>query len=156
MKSMKKYILCFAIAVSMGGCVYMDPPTGTLDIFNRSDSAVYVYKTYNDSLSLKYGLQLFIVAGGIDACRNPMPDTTAPPYRVNAFSWQSFEGFGRPEKPRFDNNSGGKLTLYFIKEITMKSRSWKEICDNRLYETKMIFTQQQLDNRCWRVIYKPN
>ena len=145
-------IFCLTIFVTITGCV-MDPPTGELNIFNNSDSAVYVYNTYADSLSLEHGLKLFIAAGGQDACGNPMPDTTTPPYRVNAFSWQSFFGFGTPDNPRFDKNSGGKLTLYFIKEITMKTRNWVEICENRLYEKKMVFNQRQLDSLCWRVMY---
>ena len=148
---MFKFIILICICSCICGCVY-DPQTGALNIFNNTDSAIYVYVTYTDSLPLKYGLKLFEHGGGTDAYSNNMPDTISPNYRINAYSWQLFFGFGAVEKPTLYRGRGGKLSLFFIKEITMRTRIWKEIYKGQLYEKKMVLTQEQLNNLCWKVV----
>lgn len=154
---MSKYIHCILLCYLLAGCaMFMDPPTGELKILNYSDSAVYVYSTCSDSLPYEYGLKLFVnYGGGVDECGNRMRDTIAPNYRVNAYSWGTLSGFGNAENPKITCGNN-KLRLYFIKEATMRTKSWKEIYKGQLYEKKMVLTQQQLNNLCWKVVYETN
>lgn len=152
---MLKYIFSLAILPILGGCaLFMDPPTGELRILNYTDSAIYVYSTCSDSLPYEYGLKLFVnYGGGTDECGNKMRDTSSPNYRINAYSYGTISGFGSPEK-RQTQCTDNKLRLYFIKEITMRAKTWEEIYKNQLYEKKMILTQEQLNNLCWKVTYE--
>ena len=99
-------------------------------------------------------MKLFLnTGGGTDECGNKKKDTIAPNYRINAYSWGEINVFGTPEKPHIDCDDN-KLRLYFIKEATMRTKSWEEIYRNQLYEKKIILTQKQLDNLCWKVTYE--
>lgn len=153
---MLKYIYTLGICFLLWGCPVYDPAPGELDILNYTDSAIYVYNTCLDSLPGEYGLKLFLNAGGgTDACGHEMKDTIAPDYRINAYSWGTFLGFGTPKKKE-TRCKDNKLRLYFIKEITMRTKTWEEIFKNQLYEKKMVLTQEQLDSLCWRVTYEPD
>ncbi len=59
-----------------------------------------------------------------------MKDTISPGYRVNAYSWGGIVGFGTPKKQEITCKDN-KLRLYFIKEITMRTKTWEEICKNQ-------------------------
>lgn len=153
---MLKYFCALGICFLLWGCPVYDPASGELDILNYTDSAIYVYHTCLDSLPSGFGLKLFLNAGGgTDACEHKMKDTIAPNYRINAYGWGTFFEFGSPKK-RETGCKDNALRLYFIKEITMRTKTWKEISKNQLYEKKMILTQKQLDSLCWRVTYEPN
>lgn len=147
-------ILC--VCCSLFGCIGIyDPATGAVNVFNNTDSAVYLYQTYMDSLPLEHGLSLFWSGSmGVDECNNSHPDTTSPDYRINAYAWSSFQGYGTPNRQVLDKDKGERLNLFFIKETTMRTKTWKEIYEGQLYSKKMSFTEKQLDSVCWRVIYK--
>lgn len=137
------------------GCPVYDPPSGQLEILNYTDSAVYVYHTCSDSLPCDYGMKLFLSAGGgTDASGRTMKDTIAPSYRINAYSWGNITGLGAIEKP-VTACRDHKLRLYFIKETTMRTKTWEEICQSELYEKKITLTQQELDSMGWRLAYEP-
>ncbi len=141
--------------LSLIWCPVYDPASGGLDILNYTDSAIYVYYTCSDTLIEEYGLKLFLNAGGgTDACGHTMKDTIAPDYRINAYSWGSIRVPETPER-RETGCKDNKLRLYFIKEITMRTKTWEEISKNQLYEKKMVLDQKQLDSLCWRVTYEP-
>jgi hypothetical protein len=99
-------------------------------------------------------LKLFLNAGGgTDAYGHKMKDTIAPYYRINAYSWGGITGLGTPKKKE-TTCKDNKLRLYFIKEITMRTKTWEEICKNGLYVKKMILSQQELDSLNWRITYE--
>jgi hypothetical protein len=101
-------------------------------------------------------LKLFLnTGGGTDASGHKIKDTIAPSYRINAYSWGSIGGLGTPNKQETECKDN-KLKLYFIKEITMRTKTWEEICKDQLYEKRVILTQQQLDNLNWRITYEPD
>lgn len=154
---MFKYTCSFIICTLLEGCaLFMDPPTGELKILNYTDSAVYVYSTCSDSLPYEYALQLFLNYGSdIDECGNKMRDTIAPNYRINAYSWGVISGFGNAKNLQTQCKDN-RLRLYFIKEATMRTKPWEEIYKHQLYEKKMVLSQGQLENLCWKVIYEPS
>lgn len=153
--TMFKYLCTLGVCFLLWGCPVYDPASGELDILNYTDSAIYVYHTCLDSLPFEYGLKLFLnVGGGIDECGHTKKDTIAPSYRINAYSWGSIGGLGTPKR-RETGCKDNKLRLYFIKEITMRTKTWEEIFKNQLYEKKVVLDQKQLDSLCWRVTYEP-
>ncbi len=153
---MKLIFPLFICITFLTGCPTMDPATGTIDIFNYSDSAIYVYQSCSDSLSCEPALDLFLVerVPRTDAEGNRMKDTIAPDYRINAYSYGIIYAFGSSEKPTIPCD-GEYLTLFYIKETTMRTNSWDEICKNQLYERKVKFTNQELDASSWKITYEP-
>ena len=103
--------------------LYYDPASATTDILNYFDSAVYIYRTCEDSLSNQVSLSLFISVKnrGTDAKGNKMKDTSSPYYRINAYSYGDIYASGTLEKPLLPCE-GKNLTLFYIKEITMRKK----------------------------------
>jgi hypothetical protein len=60
---------------------------------------------------------------------------------------------GTPDNPR-TYCSNDSVILFFIKEINMRTKTWDEICEGRLYEKKMTFSQEKLDSIGWKITYK--
>ena len=153
---MLKYITLFTICILLEGCpLYMDPPTARLQILNYTDAAVYVYHTCSDSLPCEEGLKLFlnVGSGSTDACGKKIKDTIAPNYRINAYSWGQIDVSGSPENPKIECKNN-KLNLFFITESTMRKKTWDQICENQLFEKKIVVNQAELDSVCWRITYE--
>ena len=154
---MKFIFPLFTCVIFLTGCPVIDPAPATIDILNYSDSAVYIYQSCSDSLSCEPALDLFLVqrVPRRDAKGVKMKDTIAPDYRINAYSYGSIFVSGSPEKPTIPCD-GKYLTLFYIKEITMRTKSRDQICKNQLYERKVKFTNQELDALDWKITYEPN
>lgn len=137
------------------GCVY-DPPSGFITVHNYSDSAVYVYETFMDSLPCGNPLKLFQTLGGksINSRGNALKDTLSPSYRVNAYAFGEIGVLGNPSEPKLPKNNK-KIILFFIKESTMRTKTWEEICRYQLYERKLVYTEAELDLMDWLVTYIP-
>jgi hypothetical protein len=148
-------LIIFLNILTISSCVY-DPPSGCISILNYTDSAIYVYVTCSDTLPKSPPLVLFLNLSGhdrIDESGNKMGDTISPDYRINAHSHGLIKVSGTPDKPHTfcDNDS---LILFFIKEIYIRTKTWDEICKNRVYEKQMIFSQNNLDSVGWKITYK--
>lgn len=153
---MKKLLILLIGCCVIWGCPAYDPSSGSIEILNYTDSAIYVYSTCSDKFpGNEDGLELFLKvnsSGNKDRCGQTIRDTIAPSYRINAYSWGGVFVGGTADNPRVVCGTN-IMTLYFIKEITIRTKTWKEICEKQLYEKKNILTQEQLEKVCWRVTY---
>lgn len=152
-----KYLYALLISCLLSGCPVYDPASATINILNYSDSAIYVSQSCDGSFDCKSPLKLFLVVKvpRTDSRGNKMKDTIAPNYRINAYSYGIIYADGSPEKPLLPCE-GNNLTLFYIKEITMRTKTWEEICKNQLFVKKVILTKEALDSADWRIIYEPS
>ena len=149
-------LFIYIIFISLFGCPVYDPTPAFLNIYNNSDSAIYVYSTCNYNLPCDPKLDLFKVIGGekFDQSGATMVDTISPNYRVNAFSYGEIKVWGEKDSPQsFCENN--QIVLFFIKESVMRSKDWGYICANQLYDKKLIYSEVQLDSLDWVVRYTP-
>lgn len=123
-----------------------DPPSSRIDLENRTDSAIYVYYSFRDSLELSKPLFLFEqrMFGGVT-------EYMSPDYRINAYTFGGIGTLGQTEL--FSKNKGENIRFFFIKESTMRSFSWKEIVEKQLYEKKKKFSEEELEENRWMVEY---
>jgi hypothetical protein len=47
-----------------------------------------------------------------------------------------------------------KLRYFFIVDTVMRDNTWKEVCEKQLYEKKMVFTEEELIQMDWTVVYQ--
>jgi hypothetical protein len=154
-----RHFLLLSIAVLLQGCITYDPPPGSIEIHNYSDSVIYVYDSCSDSLELDHKLYLFGTRHAIvtDASGNIRKDTDSicsPEYRIGAYDYGNIVVCGSKRRPRLccDNDT---LYLFFIKESVMRTMSWEEICEKQQYEQRVALTEEQLDNSGWSYVYYP-
>jgi hypothetical protein len=152
-----KYLLFLMLCLILYGCPSYDPQTAVLTVYNLSDSAVYVYKTCENSIEILPRLKLFEVSGAImeDEKGNQIDSIYSPNYRVNAYNSSEFSGFGNIDNPTIFCNNSDYINLFFIKETTIKNYSWEEIVEKQIYVKKMRFNCKQLDSLNWKVKYIP-
>ncbi len=153
---MKYFLLTIAITF-LNGCFTYDPPLGVLTILNYSDSAIYVYSTCSDSIELSPKLNLFGIwpGNGVDENGQKKEPLYSPNYRINAYSYGNINVNGTVKKPCLSCEDK-KLRLFFIKEHTMRTKSWEEICKAQSYANSMVLTENQLDSLKWKITYKPH
>lgn len=151
---MKKTIF-LALYLALTACPVYDPALGTLSIHNYSDSAVYIYNTCGDSLKSEPNLELFLVdsTDRVDSQGKKMPQIYSPNYRINAYSYGKLYGFGS-ENDRKVPCSHKRLRLFFLKEKTIRQKTWQEIVSEKLYQKKMSFSESQLDSMNWEIKYE--
>lgn len=142
---MKKNIV-FLFIPFFCGCLISDPPPKSILIRNSTDSAIYVYYSFNDSIESSRELVLFENNryGGTD-------NFYSPNYRVNAYSIGGIGITGR--KKLVDCSRDKKLRLFFINEVTMREKSWKQICESQIYSKKVILSVSELKRLDWIVEY---
>lgn len=160
-KYMKKFIYSTIFLLLFCGCVFTyDPAPGKLYIRNNTDQAVYVYlkcgKT--DVLPSEPKLELFEFfknedGAMLDALGNPIKSGfVSPEYRINAYDLGSLVIGGSAENPSLLCKEN-IVTLFFIKEKTMRSYDWKEIYKKQIFEKKVTITKEELENNNWIVTY---
>lgn len=149
-----RLVLVMIFFLTSTACPVYDPPIGTLSIHNYTDSAVYIYRTCSDSLNEESELKLFLIdsTDRIDAKGNKIPPIYSPNYRINAYSYGTLYGFGSKNNRTLECKKK-RLTIYFIREQTMKLNKWEKIASHQLYETKMTFSESQLDSMNWKIRY---
>jgi len=157
MKNIEKISALILVSL-FSSCIFFDetPQTGVINLQNCTESAVYVYVTYKDTLPNFPKLNLFdtIALGKYEQEKDTI---ISPVYRINAHSFYV----------DFDKNEGGiifndyiskcadkKIRLYFIRENIMRSKTWNEIYKGQLYEKKMIFSEDDLSKLNWEVNYE--
>jgi hypothetical protein len=115
---------------------------------------IYVYETCSGILPCDPKLKRFLIdtINRRDVQGNIMRDTTSPNYRVIAHSHGSVYTGGTERSPRLSCENK-KLSFFFFKERVMQTRTWKEICENQLYDRKMILTEEKLDSVGWKITY---
>lgn len=158
MSNLRKIPALILVSLFFSGCVFFDetPQTGVINLQNNTESAVYVYVTYKDTLPNSPKLNLFDTIA-VDNSSQEKDNITSPIYRIDAYSYYV----------DFKNNVGGivfndyssksndkKIRLYFIKESVMRTKAWNEIYKRQLYEKKMIFSEDELSKLNWEVKYE--
>lgn len=158
MKNTGRLLAWILVSLLFCGCGFFDetPQTGEINLKNNTESAVYVYVTFKDSLPNFPKLNLFDTLA-VDNSSKENENISSPTYRINAYSY--YIGF--------KNNLGGivfndyssksndkKIRLYFIKESVMRTKTWNEIYKGQLYEKKMIFSEDELSKLNWEVKYE--
>ncbi|HEY0055263.1 MAG TPA: hypothetical protein VGB63_07900 [Pedobacter sp.] len=138
------------------GCPAYDPPSGSLEILNYTDSPIYVLSTCSEELSANEpGLELFLNRGNVkstDQCGITLKDTIAPNYRIDAYSWGAVYIGGTAGNPVL-NCSSKKVSVFFFSEKTIRSRKWETIISDSLYDRRMILTEAELKKACFRITY---
>lgn len=143
---MKKGILIYIISLILYSCVYDPPQEKGIRFYNNSDSAIYVQYSFTDSLIISNNLTLF------DNFGSKVTDhLVSPCYRLNAFSVGFLKRHGR--KSLVYKSKDKKLRLFFIKEKTMRTKTWVEICSKQIYVKRMVLTLKDLERTNWNVIY---
>jgi len=137
-----KKIICISCMFLFSSCFY-DPPRGSIYIRNYSDRPIYLYESWDDSLALNPGLDLFV--------NSMAPDTTktfcilwrsadsiyCPSYRIDAYDFGELVVMGTFNTPQFPNGSD-TLSLFFITEESMRNYSWEEICAGKCMSKKFL------------------
>lgn len=160
----KIFIIIFFSVSILSGCQFNntdnqseDYRAGSLTIYNYSDSAIYVYMKCGkvDSLPLEPGLELFIEpkTETTDKCGNVIFQPLVPPeYRVNAFGHGNITVGGDEDNPKLPCNVQD-VTLFFIKEKTMRDYDWEQIYKGQMYAERITFSEEELNSLCWRYSY---
>lgn len=143
---MKKVVLVL-FCVLISGCVY-DPPSAHIEVENCTDSAIYVYYSFCDSLELSKPLYLFE-----ENKHGGLSKYSSPNYRINAYSIGGIGTLG--QSSLFKKNRNEKIRLFFIKEKIMRDFSWEEIVKKHLYEEKLTLTEKELMKNDWMIVYDP-
>ncbi len=128
------------------GCSLTDSKQESIEIYNNTDSAIYLYYSCSDSIYLTPKLVLFdtIINRGKEKI-------ISPEYRVNAFSSGGIGVRGR--KNLINNCTDKRIRLFFIKEETMMNNSWNDIYKWQLYEKKIILTIEEMEKNNWTVTF---
>lgn len=149
--------LSLILSFAFNACVY-DPPEKWITILNDTDSAIYVYGTYLDSISLKNKLSLFeehYIEEAYWVNRNKtFKDTiikTHPCYRINPYNGRELNLPG--QESLLNDSPDKKIRIFYIKEETMRTKTWAEIVKCQLYEKKGLYDEEYLKKTDWTVTY---
>ena len=142
-------IVFFLLVLS--GCPVYDPPSGVLTVVNSTGSTWYVYDAC-DSLSKNRELTYYFKwdVEAYDQHGNKKQFPKFPRYRLDPGDTALFPGYGTLNKPRI-RCKGGKLNLFFISEMDMRTRTWEDISREQIYSYKHSFSQKELDSLGWLV-----
>lgn len=159
---MKKTFLILLIGICTG-CPFpvIDPPrdNANVDVRNYSDRPIYVYSSWDDSLTFSPSLSLFECISYEDTTKTytvwRSADTIyCPSYRIDAYDIGGIYVSGTRKKPMFPNRTD-TLTLFFIMEETMRNNSWGDIWCQQMYVKKVSFSEIDMQRRGWRYTYYP-
>lgn len=142
-----KRLMLFILPFVFYSCLFTyDPPEKAIEVKNYTDSAIYVYYSFTDSIELSRQLALFQNNryAGTD-------NIISPDYRVDAYNSRGIGTIGR--ESLVNKSKDKKLRLFFIKEETMRTRTWEEICKKQICAKKRTLTVDDLRKTNWVVKY---
>ena len=129
-----------------------------MSIHNYTNEAIYVYYSYYDKIQLSPKLDVFLYLPGRAPDEEGLDPYCSPDYRINPHTtstiaekpadkkmWIPF-----PEHPEIDY-----VNFFFIKESTMNNYSWEEIVAKQMYEKKIKYTYDQLEEMNYEISYNP-
>lgn len=143
---MKKVLTLIFIGSIFSSCVY--DRVETIRFLNKSDSTIYMDYSCSDRLEKSFKLHVYQ-----DATINGKDTLVYSRERAekDSIGW-TIIGFSR--KGAIRQCKDKKLRFFFIKESVMKGYSWEEICEQQLYEKKLVFTEEELVKMNWTVVYE--
>jgi len=157
MKKNKLFLILFCLPL-LYGCPVYDPPQKYIEVLNDTDSAIYVYGTCHDSIGIENRLYLFpeyFIKDAFYVNRNrSFKDTIVkiyPHYRISPHTGNLLNLAG--QKSLLNKCPDKKIRIFFIKEETMRTRSWEDIVQYQLYEKKGIYSEEELKKTDWTVTY---
>ena len=127
-----------------------------MSIHNYTNEAIYVQYSYHDSLQIKPKLVLFYFF--LDRVDDGLDPYCSPDYRINPhFSSTIAEKYDYEKKwvPFPEHPEIYYVNFFFIKESTMKNHTWEEIVAKQLYEKKVKYTYDQLEEMNYEISYNP-
>ena len=135
-------------------CCTFDPAYKSLEIYNDSDSTMYVFYTYKDSITLQPKLDLFLNSGKDSYLKNN-DSVISPDYRIHprSFSYLRESSISRSQWIPFPDKD--YVIFFFINESTMKCFSWENIVKHQLYQKKIRYTYKELQECHFSITYKP-
>lgn len=152
--NMKIIKLTIAIVLLFNvSCAY-DPPFKSLEIYNNSDDAIYVFFSNKDSITISPKLELF-VKDTTGLYFTSYDSIYSPEYRVNARSFSYLREKSVSTSKWIPFTDKDFVNFFFITENTMKNYSWEEIVEKQLYVKKVRYSYKQLEKLKFRIMYKP-
>lgn len=144
------------IVLVLYGCIY-DPPKKSLEIYNYSDEAIYIYFSYKDSLQIMPKFVLFYKISGLGYDENNVKIDTvvSPDYRINAHNYSYLRESSVSSTKWIPFPDKDYVIFFFIKESTMKKYTWEEIVTKQMYVKKVKYTYKELEKRHYKIFYKP-
>lgn len=136
---MKLKYLFFVLILLLQGCPAIDPPAKCIDVYNETDSVVYVTYSFSDTMNILKPLKTF-------------QEDSVTIYRLYPHSVGGIDTCGR--RQLVENIPDKRIRLFFIRESILNKHSWAEICKNQLFDTKMTLTVSDLEKCKWTVVYK--
>jgi hypothetical protein len=143
-------------AIILLGCPTYDPPTGILEVINKSNMTFYIALECSENLSIETPLIPTTTFSGSDALHQDSTQKTItvyPSYRAlpKQRCWQRV--WGSPKNPKIPCDVDTLHVFYFLEKV-INEVSWKEICNKKLYIRKEKYTQKQLDSLKWRIEFQ--
>lgn len=143
----RTYVAIFCLFF-FSGCVYDPPAKYGIDIYNNSDSDIFVDISCTDSLDCLYKMKIF------DTIHlKGKSNVVSPSYRVPKRMVKPAIMIN--DKYVFDRCANGILNIVVISEKTMYERTWEDICKYKLFVKKIPVTFEQLERDSWVVEYTP-
>ena len=157
---MKKiYCLLIFNVILLNSCALGPKREPMLTIKNNTKDVLYIYYSSTESIQLQPELKLEISKHAFAYTDKNGKDhytVVYPENRVDSFSYTYFHDDGLNTKGKFkpfpDKNY---VNFFFIKETTMKSYTWEEIVAKQLYENKVRYTYDQLEEMNYEISYNP-
>jgi len=155
----KKYCLLIFNIVLLNSCAFDPKREPMLTVKNNTKDVIYIYYSSKESLQLQPELKLEISKHAFaytDENGNDHSTVVYPENRVDSFSYTYFHDDGLHSKGKFKPfPNKNYVNFFFIKESTMRSYTWKEICEKQLYEKKVKYSYKELEKLHYRILYKP-
>jgi len=155
---MKKIIIVSIIVTFFSSCLFMFDRISIIKILNKSNYTIYAYDSFFDSLSI------YQTDFSGNSFRTSL-DTSYYIFSNGAFSYSSnraepdsmaYLSFSGTRKGIFRDNLcvDGKIRFFIFKEETIRKYSWETICKYQMYEKKLTFTEDELKENDWVVVYE--
>lgn len=157
---MKKIsILSVVLIMLFNSCIYFsDRIRPMLFVYNNTDVNMYVLFTDKESLQMSPMLKLYAKEHYQyeDELGNRKDTVIYPQSRIESHSYTCFYDDGVHVSGKFkpfpDLNY---VNFFFIKESTLKNYTWEEIVAKQMYEKKVRYTYDQLEEMNYEISYNP-
>lgn len=155
----KIFFASILLGLILSSCIkYSDRYRPLLYVHNQSNTNIYVLFTDKENLQATPKLELYLKAHYIQQSqsRNCTDTVIYPDNRIESHSYTYFydDGFHTNSKFRpFPNIN--YVNFFFIKESTLRNNTWQKIVEKQMYEKKVKYTYDQLEEMDYKITYSP-